>query len=573
MNKKTNYKLNKIKKVGIAVGLSLIISFSATACAGGILHLTNNTNSTKNTINSSQTQTITSDYIKALKSNEFNVYDEDQNTISISLTNYDHMNFVDQLTSPVTDFKLNEYYHIEEALNVYNSTQINKSNESGLLDVNGNLDVNKLIQVVQKNNKQYLERDVYNRNTFFSEMNTSDITKICTLITEIVNSKFNNIEIEKVANTLTKLTMFERKGSMSNAYVTSDLNFIYNPNMTEMYADVKEIAGETENPDEILKSVIVHEIMHLLEYNTNDINEENGIEAGICRMYNLTNKEKKVTIDSLWNTWLLEAAAELGMSEYLKIEPGTYAKKISYITSYNLSRFNEINLETNGLETTAFQSTLEEAYKTLKLNTQEEQREFLNYLYSIEIIQGDTKDFWENYSKLTNTNITDAQKKEIQMDIRTDAVKYLTRKFYKNLADSIKAGKTNDLDTAFYIIRNWELDIYGHLEYTKTVPLSHAKDFIIWHGNIQTQFFNAIAESNNMQTNDIINLYTEYNLQANVGEQIYNNCNLSNYDKYTQEYILSSKKKYSSSNFSRNIDVLAYLNESEEKVTEKEPVK
>ena len=276
-------------------------------------------------------------------------------------------------------------------------------------------------------------------------------------------------------------------------------------------------------------------------------------------MYN-TNNDKKVPVDSLWNSWLLEAAAELGMSEYLSIEPGTYAKKISYIKSYNLSRFNELNVETNGLENTAFLSILEDAYKALNLNTEKEQKEFLNYLYSIEVTKNDTNDFWENYSKATNKNYT-------------DAIKYLTRNFYNNLAESIKEKKVTDLDTAFYLIRNWELDVYGHLEYTKTTTLTHAEDFIKWHGEIQNSLFTAIAESNGLSTTDITTLYTEYNLQVNIGEQVYDNCNLSNYSNYIQNYILSAKKKYTSSNFSRNSDVLAYINEKKQDTMNKESAK
>ena len=31
------YKLNKFKKAGIAIGLTLVMAFSATACTGGLL--------------------------------------------------------------------------------------------------------------------------------------------------------------------------------------------------------------------------------------------------------------------------------------------------------------------------------------------------------------------------------------------------------------------------------------------------------------------------------------------------------------------------------------------------------
>jgi hypothetical protein len=103
--------------------------------------------------------------------------------------------------------------------------------------------------------------------------------------------------------------------------------------MSGLYADMQEIQGTSNSKEETLKQVITHEVMHLLQYSASDTNDKNGLESGICRMYNLPNSESKVPVDSLWNSWLLEAAAELGMADYLNIQPGTYAKKISYARS------------------------------------------------------------------------------------------------------------------------------------------------------------------------------------------------------------------------------------------------
>ncbi|MBQ3510912.1 MAG: hypothetical protein IJA30_01290 [Bacilli bacterium] len=567
MDPEKKYKLNKFKKAGIAIGLTLVMAFSATACTGGLLQFASQSkqSSYSNTTNNSS---ITSDYINSTKSSELSVYDEDLNTHSITMNNYNYMNFINQLNSHDYSFEYAPYYGLDEALAVYNSTQINKSTQSDLLNNQGKLDVNKLIQKVQQNNKEYMSKGTDSINTFYSDMSTSDMNKICTLIAEVVNNEFNDIEIAKVANTLTKLTMFQRTGSASNAYITNNLTFVYNPTMTDMYADVKKITGENANPDEILKSVIVHEIMHLLEYSASDINDENGLESGICRMYNLPNKEEKVPVDSLWNSWVLEAAAELGMSDYLKIEPGTYGKKISYVRSYNLSRFNDLNLENQGLEDVAFNNTLESAYKDLELTNTESQKEFLKYMYSVEITQSDPDDFWKNYTAKTGLTPTDAEKTAIRMDIRTDAVKYLSKNFYDNLADAIHEGKVKDLDSAFYLIRNWELDIYGHLEYTKTNSLKHAEDFIKWHGEIQNNFFNAIAESNGMTVDNINTLYNEYNLQASIDDKVYDNCNFNAYNTYTSNYLTSAKKKYTTANFSRNSDVLSYINAKSQPTTE-----
>lgn len=555
------FKLNKIGRAGLAIGLAAIIALGSTGCTSYPSY----TGSGGTT--SSYSQTYTADYIDVLTSNEFRVYDEDLHTTPIKINNVAFLDFVNKLSQGEYSFDYAQYYGLDEAINMYNSQTVNKSTSSTLLDASGKLDANKLAQQVLANNKEYMSKGKDAVNTFYTDISSSDLTMICKTIAEVVNDKFNDVEINKVANTLMEMTMFQRTGSASNAYITNNLTFVYNPNMSGLYADMQEIQGTSNSKEETLKQVITHEVMHLLQYSASDTNEKNGLESGICRMYNLPNSESKVPVDSLWNSWLLEAAAELGMADYLNIQPGTYAKKISYARSYNLSRFNELDLGTQLIEDVAFNHTLEEAYKDLELSSPEEQKEFLKYLYSVEITQTDPDDFWTNYTAITGKTPTDAEKTAIRMDIRTDAVKYLTKNFYDNLADAIYEGKVTDLDTVFYLMRTWELDVFGHLEYTKTSSLEHAKEFVIWHNQVQNDLFQAIAESSGITVDFIQNDYAEYNLQANVEGSIYNNCNLSNFNGATSAYITSAKDSYSTSKFSRNSLVYEYLTGKEKTTT------
>lgn len=588
------FKLNKIAKSGIAIGLAAIIALSASGCtsyspSGNGFNFDysnsqdydydydydyNNNRNYNNGNNGTQTtpsydQQYSSDYINVLTSNELRTYDDNKETTPITFNNYNYMNFTNFLNSQSYSFRYSKYYGLEEALALYNSTRVNKQTTSTLLNASGKLDPQKLIAQVQKNNKAYWDQGKTASNFFYTELSSFDMSKICNIIAEVVNDKFNNIEINKVANTLMKLTMFQRKGTTSNAYVTNNLTFIYNPTMTKIYTDMLDIRGHQLTQEEGLKSVITHEVMHLLQYSTSDVNDENGIEAGICRMYNVPNKEAKLAVDSLWNSWLLEAAAEMGMSEYMNIQPGTYAKKISYAKSYNLSRFNDLDLATQAIEDVAFNHTLEEAYKDLELKTPEEQKEFLNFLYSVEITQADPADFWANYTAKTGITPTEEEKLAIRMEIRTDAVKFMTRAFYNNLADAISEGKVTDLDTVFYLIRNWELDIYGHLEYTKTSAFDAAKDFVVWHAQVQNELFNALANSNNISAETIQAEYAEYYLQTSVDNQVYDNCNLNKYNNTTKSYILDAKKTYITGHFSRN----SLVNDYTQKTTENKPVK
>lgn len=245
------------------------------------------------------------------------------------------------------------------------------------------------------------------------------------------------------------------------------------------------------------------------------------------------------------------------MADYLDIEPGTYEKKIAYVTSYNLSRFFENNGGENRLEKVGFMHTLEDAFAALGLESESEQLEFLNFMYSIEITQSDPEDFLEYYESQSGKTLTDEEKLVIRLDIRTDAVKYMTENFFVNLTTAIHERAINDLDTAFYLMRLRELDTFNHLNYTEESSLKHATDFIIWYNQTQTAILSVIAESSNMNLEQIQALYSEYCLQVEADKR--DNCDLSGLNANMQDYILDAKKSYRSANYSRIYDVAKWL--------------
>ena len=550
--KDKKYKLSKVKKAGAIIGAALILT------TGGAVKLAVNTLSPSTNSNTTTT-VLTNEYIDIEKINELTLYDYDENTNSIVLKSNDYIDFSNNVDDNDNTFKYAEYYELDKALEFYNNTEVNKSTDSNLLDGNGNLSTQKLINQVEENNDKLLAGKKDAITTFYTETSNEDINKICGIITEIVNSEYNNTEIKQVANTLTKLTIVNKTGSASNAYINNDLTFVYNPTMTSMYSDMQQITGKEVTEKEIIESVITHEIMHILQHENNDLNNANGLEIGATRMYNLPNQDKLVPVDSLYFPWLLEAGAELGMAEYTNSEPGTYAKKISYVRSFNLSNFYHLNSEDTAIEKLIYENDLETVFNKLNLKTEDEQMDFLKFLYSVEIIQSNPQDFWDSYKRLTGIEPTEEEQLAIRMEIRSEVVKYMTKTFYQNLADSIKDGKITDLDTVFYMMRVWEMDAYTHLEYTKETSLESAKDYILWLNDIENELFTAISNSSGITTEEIIASYDEYNIQRNINDNITDNCDLSNLNNYTQELITSSKDTYALSNFARINDMVTYI--------------
>ena len=502
----------------------------------------------------SPSEEVSSEYIDTTVYNEFQIYAANSFGLPISLSDSDYASILDSLSGQGSEFRMSEYYALDQALSMYHNTVVDKSIETTLL-TNGMLDADKLIQTVNRNNNEVMPNNKNTLNAFYTKLDDSDIALICEEICKVVNATSDEFDINQIANTLENLTIFQKTGMMSNAAITTELAFVYNPIMTENYGTMLKIRGHSE--EYAWERVIDHEIMHLIQYSASDNNKDNGIEIGISRMYNIPYAEKVIPVDSLYCPWLQEAGAELGMSDYLGIKPGTYEKKIAYVTSYNLSRFYENDIRENALEKVCFEHTLEHAFAALGLEIESEQLDFLNFMYSIEITQSDPEDFWEYYESRTGKTLTEDEKLGIRMDIRTDAVKYLTKNFFLNLTTAIHEVTVTDLDTAFYLLRLWELDTFNHMNYTQESSLEHAKDFISWYNQMQTAILSAIAESSNLDSEQVQTMYSEYCLQLEADKK--DNCDLNNLTAYMQDYILGAKKSYRSFNYSRIYDVAKWL--------------
>lgn len=531
-----------MKRLSIALSLLLIVTLSV-GC------------SSNPTPDASSGNTTTNEYIDIEPSNELKLYASPHEPIPLSVDASFYQTFTDYLLSEDYGFRYSDAYGLDAALSLYQATNTQKKLTSSLLDKDEHLDAKKLLSTIETNNQKLMSGGKNALNSFYTETSKADKTKICQMIADVINNTCNVTERKQLGNTLSAMTMFNRTGSPSNAYITNHLTFVYNPSMSNMYADTQALTTD-DDKDSILNSVIVHEIMHLIQHKNDDLIDENGIEVGMCRTYNLENSEKKIPVDSLWNSWILEASAELQMADYLGIDTHTYAKKISYAASYNLSRFCELSDKSDRLEYVAFRETLEDIYAKLNLSSSKEQLDFLKFMYSVEILQYDPEDFWQNYTSVTGYSPTDEEKLSIRLTIREEVVRYLSVNFYLNIANAIVEKKITDFDTLFYFMRIWELDCYNHLEYTKVSAIESAKPFIEWHDKIQSFFFQTLETTSNQ---DITSLYHAYYLQLQFGNTITDNCSLEAFDLSIKDYIGNLKSSYRIAYFAKTKDMMQYF--------------
>lgn len=558
MDKKKKYKLYKTGKKVIAIGLAAL-----TISTAGLVKMIHDYSTGDSSTSSS--------YSDSLDNNTNNYVDSYDDYLDVELSNVktalssktstniefdkeNYNNVLEEINNYNYNFSMSDYYYIDENLKIYENINYNKE-KNDIVITNGSLDSKKLYNIVKNNNKDYMNQDRNSINVFYSETSDSYIKQICDLIAEIYNEdKSSYSNINEISDTLSHLKIFQNNTTSASAYVSDDLVFAFNPTMMDMFSDMQEIRGNSSDGVSIDKTVFVHEIEHLFQNASNDYNESNGIEAGFCRKYDNSY------VNSLWNSWLLEGSAEIKMADTLNTTPKNYDKKISYIRSYNLSRLFDEDYNINDIVISSFTQDLDEAFNLLNIKDEKSKKEFLELMYSIEITQSDTEDFWNYYQKKENITLTEDQRNSLRMDIRTEAVKKLSKKYYEGLIKALFSGKIKDLETVFYLMRLWELDCCNHLDYTNEQGFNHAADFLVWQDNIEKSILNNIANKNDISYDEILQKYDSYNMVALIdGKEVFN-ANFSGLKKDADKYLASSFDSYSITHFAKVKTMIEYIN-------------
>lgn len=451
------------------------------------------------------------------------------------------------------DFSFANYYALDTALEKMKSTSVNVTEDLSVLDDTNNVDADKLYQIVLHNNEAAKQEKVNAINTFYSDASDEEINNICKLIAKTVNETVDDRDIRETASVLSRLKIFRHMTSTDLAGVTDNIVFYFNPNMINMTRDMFEISGRKDETYDDETLTFVHEIEHIKQWASRDDNNDNGLESGFCRKYD------DLKVNSLWNQWVLEAAAEMKMSEYLDAKPRLYDKKISYVKSYELCNIFNDDTELNSLINATFDNDLESAYKRLQLESQTEQHDFLNIMYSIQLLQYDCDDFWEYYQEQTGKQLSDDERAALRMDIRTEVIYNLTEKYYKGLIKGIEAKNIQDLETVFYMMKIWEIDCCGHLSYTEKEAFTHAEEYIVWLGEIHNLMFKALAESTGKSQTEIENMYNSYHPLISENGKTMKNYRFNSLDDDRVDFIENCFDGYSVTYYSEIKDMLTNI--------------
>lgn len=483
---------------GIILGIGLLLtSLSITGC------MSPNSNIKSTSTLSSQlvmeNETATTSLPKTTTS------DNTFNQKEISLSPEEAITFQQYLNSIDTIYTYEELYGIDEALEKEKQTVPRATKHlHAIQTIDGKFNTDTIVEQVIKNNKNYLESENISayKKASLKELNSAEIESIISIIVEVLNQELDtnqDIDSEELKCVIGDLKIFSSPSS-SNALVNDDNCLIISPNMIN-------IAQIMDNKKDAKKDILIHEAMHLVQKSCKDNEDkEKTSKIGISQYWT------DLKVNPLkWN-WFYEASAEKEMCNLTGDSAVTYKYLISYLDSLSMATILNDNVKANQTERLCFQKNPERLYEQFNCNSIEEQKEIIKLMYTIDILQYEREDFYNQYNPIYGEIDSEEQLVVLQRNLKTSICETLTRKFYESLSSQM-TKQSICIDDMNYLIRVFEADINSHLDCENKDKAQENIPFMERYLEIQNNFFQGIADSNQMLIEEVIENYNNYTLQ------------------------------------------------------------
>lgn len=453
--------------------------------------------------------------------------------VKLSMDGYDK--FSEYLSGVKVNYDFSDLYNFEESKRINDSLpSTNVTKHTNDIRVNGKFDANAFYGIVKKNNKEFLDKQKRsNQVVQYEEYSNKELKAICTEMIDALNdilSKNNSYDVDTVACALADKTILYSTGTVEALSGVAAFDLTNN----RFYYDRKEIDDKRalfENNMEYLDgresdinaetSTMYHEMFHSLQLKCCDmLNEGNVVSIGIISDYaskGMFEGENPTNAYSWF--WLTEGSAEIAMANHFGITPSTYFDNISSIRDLDLVT-TLLNDKSYKVENICFEKDKDALFNAFGATTDEEKREIVDMMYSIEIDLSNPTSFSDLYDSTYGTELFDESNGEkiyMNCKLREDYFLTLSKYFYKGLAKQVTTGKATQQDIN-YLIKKWEYKIAtifnDTTDYDKTtvalVEIYH--DFYDDYLKIQDEFFKALSNDNDISYDDFVSNYEGYSI-------------------------------------------------------------
>lgn len=535
------YKFKKKKKwqkalIGIVVSISvLLLAFFALVIGLTVKDSIDIKNSTREKVAVEETTTSVYEQLiqNPIPSGKDDLVDENTTPVPIQMSDKKLAEFEKYISGIIVDYDYEKGYNIDAALAEYNNnTKSTVTKHSHDIRLNGEFNAEHFYEIVKKNNEAFFEeKEKDSLGGLYKEYSNKELKSMCEQFCETlpaIAEKDPTVDLDMVCCYLYNLRIVQKSGSLDFGGFDMNNRFYLN------YKNMKNGAFAMDT-DDIEQTTFYHEMMHAFQFACDDVKKTDEDRMGITHTYD------SLEVNPLSWYWLLEGSAEMNMSQYLGVRYSTYKNKIGYIHSLNIVANLNSNNKYVQIEKICFQRDLEKFFEVLDITDENDKKEIIKMMYSIEIIQESKDDFYDWYNETYNANLSDETNGEqsvLRLTLKEDALMTLTKLFYRNLARQINKRNVT-LQDAYYLMRLYEADLDNHFSNNTVGYMEFFHDFYDTYVDLQNEFFAVIAEENNLSADDLANGFDNYSMNA-VSKSP--NCDLKflssdakNY--YTVEYI------------------------------------
>ncbi len=522
--------MKKWKKALLTVGISGAVCVIAFLCLAVGLYMKSNREITA----AQQTEVTTSVYERLLQDplpqGEDDVADIDTTPVPLTLSESGLQAFEKQVWALPVDYEYADVYNIDEALALYRENTVNAvAKHTHDIRVSGQLDPDHFYELVKKNNEAFLkEKEEISMAGSYTEYSDRELKDICTQMCqalEAIAKKDPTVDLDTVCCYLYDIVILGRHGSLDFGGFTMDNRFYLNYDNMETGA----FAMDTDN---IEKTTFYHEMMHAFQFACVDLKKPDEDRMGITHTYH------QLEINPLSWYWMLEASAEMNMSQYLGVRYSTYKAMITYLDSLSFAANLGLGEDRVRLEKLCFQWDLDKFFEALQVTDPTQQKEIIKMMYSIEILQKDDRAFYDCYQQTYQVDLNNSSNGEqtaLRLRVKEDAMLTMTQLFYRNLARQVHTGKAA-LQDVYYLMRVWEADLSRHFSNNTVGYMMFFHQFYDSYLILQDVFFSLLANENHLDKAELQKKFANYSMRAATKSP---NCDLAFLGAEKKDYVLN----------------------------------
>ena len=445
-------------------------------------------------------------------------------TVPVDISDDEYIEFITGAhLSYDTDYAYSKYYMIDDALSVANSYGYDPNNEvytDLICDINEIPSSTMIYDAIYRNTNSYLAS-----HGNYYKLDDKVLHEIANYLYEDIFTYYNKLNNQDKRRIYSAINDLVAVGINSDDYSINTLKMPYNARTTDDGIIMLDMDRISKLPDKIsMQKTIQHEIYHIFQREAPDNIQYDATFIGGSSYYDELLREGKV--NSLHWKFLYEGGAELQtMHQNNAVDPLVYNDMVGYVRSLDLITMIRPEYDSSAMEDTTLSLDSNKIYEVLGARTEEEKREIIKMLYSIDYIQSDRADFNNIYNANNPGRNAENDRKAIIREMKQGICITLTKYFYRNLAERV-ANTDVSLQDIYYLINVFEEDLSSHTDYDSSEKFAFNKEFMSYYIEVQDEFFNMIADDN-MSFDDIVNGFKEYSMALSTNNGLVRNCELS----------------------------------------------